>query len=197
MPRDFDPASHRDQNGDTPLHIASRFVSFVSPPVSCALGSATLTLSKRCAMQELKATPFGTTKVSSPLTRRLSQLLLDESAADIARTQAIFQIIQLISTKREAERELESLQHSRLRVERRNHQGGSRPGTRSRPASRECVSTLTHSAIPEGSHEDFSEVTPDASRHSYMVGYLPPEKEPLPFKGDIKKKKKVSSSLET
>jgi hypothetical protein len=139
-------------------------------------------------MLALRATPFGTIRVPLLVFPSSPDRPSDESPADIARTQAIFQTIQLVSAKREAEKELEVLRRSRLRSE----QQRSRPGTRGRPSSRDQSQSSPLAANLEEEQETEEDHPPSPralSRHSYRIGYLPPEKEPPPFKGSYTKKK--------
>lgn len=122
-----------------------------------------------------------------------NNVFLEETAADIAKTQAIFQIIKMVAAKREAEKELESIHQERLNLEKHRHKSTFTPP--SRPGSRNGTKTNTDKNNREQTiNENDEESNTDHEnnnhqiQHSFMIGYLPPEKEPPPFKSNFKKK---------
>lgn len=120
----------------------------------------------------------------------------------------------MVSAKKEAEKELERLQQERIHQEKYRHRltstPPSRPGSRSTRVSKNSSPSPTpsHSRnntknknevefLTKSNHENELELNdededhnnhPKQIMHSYMIGYLPPEKEPPPFKGNFKKK---------
>ena len=112
----------------------------------------------------------------------------------------------MVSAKREAETELESIHQERMQLEKNRHQltmtppshPSSRPPSRNTKNSQESLfpSTVLNSQTKidneaEIVDEDLNKELLNNSQeslHSFMIGYLPPEKEPPPFKGNYKKK---------
>jgi hypothetical protein len=169
----------RDVNGDTPIHLASRVGNQEIVEALCDAGADSDTLKNK----------------KSKIDLIIFSLFSDETAADIARTQAIFQILKLAAARRDAERELKEIHHSRIMFEKHPHRysilhpqspsggKGSRPSSRSEK-ERNVLQPVSH----RENDEDAVSASPKPTSHSYWIGYLPPEKEPPPFKGNFKKK---------